>query len=485
MSDYTIIQLAKLEKYKTEFIDYMESVIVMAKGFKKEIESKFDSLTPEEQERNREEYLRRLKFFDTKIAKLEAILSSYRRIISSIKGLSRRTEESIRVHTAINVVKEQFSDKNIPREIKKAYNSDVQKKAQESYGLEGIYSDIERLRALLKEQGLEKDYVGNKTITNLVTTLERIAEEINRTHSVDDKLKVSIEPKASITTEEKMRILDEYERRVKLGEMNRIQTLNTRVLFAGPKFTPSRVMITGEKSRAALVRISTIEKQIEAVNTAIGIIAKGRGYMGFDNTYLLLTTLRYTLEESLRKQIAGFKDDELDLISSAIGKTDSRIVEYAEMYADLETVLKNDPNNLDKIAMLRVRLLQYSDSKKMTSEEIYEAIKIARNINKDREAAKGNIHFKIDLDRQISQGLSKHSTLEDKVLSKLKAQGVIREDATVYSLTAKERLILDKQMRLEEEVENALEKFRVQKLAFDRSAVVYRQGKFYRKPNKR
>ena len=40
-------------------------------------------------------------------------------------------------------------------------------------------------------------------------------------------------------------------------------------------------------------------------------------------------------------------------------------------------------------------------------------------------------------------------------------------------------------MRLEEEVENALEKFRVQKLAFDRSAVVYRQGKFYRKPNKR
>ena len=484
MSDYTIMQLAKLEKYKKEFLDYLNSTILMANGFKHEVETKYDSLTPKEKELYKTEYLRRIKFFEDKVHNLESIITYFKKVTIGIKKISRFTEEAIRVHTAVEVVKEQFDDSKVPSMIKKAYNDDREKRSNDTYDLESVIAGIGRLSMLLKEEGLLDVYIGNKTMSSLVDSLETLVLEVYRTHSVDKKYKESIVPTASISTEERIQLLDEYNRRVRTGEMNTINVINSRTLFTRSNYSPSRVMITGEKSRAALVRISTLEKQIEAVDKAISIMATDRHYLGFENTYMVLSVLKYALETSLQNQLTNYSDDEIKLIGDAIGKDKHILLTYAEMYAELEMLLKNDPQNVDKISMMRVRLLQYAENKKMSSSDISEAIKLGRQINKDREVTDQHVRFRIDLDKKIMEEVTSKSSLEERVLFKLKEQGVLRRDATIQNLTGRERVILDKQLRLEEEAKDALEKFRLQKLSYDKRTTTYRQHKFSRKKDR-
>ncbi len=480
MSDYTKQQVDKLLGYQTEFGNYIQSIIDFGTTFKQNEVTKFNKLSPEEQELKRPSYETSIAFYDNRLRIMNEVLEHFNRIIENIKSISLDTEYAIKVHTAINVVKDQFpieEGKETPSQIKEAYNADVAKRDGNQVELDSLVSDIAKFVALLEKNGLLYAKVGKTTILGIVEALQNIALEMSRTHSVDDKLKEEITPKASLSTQEDMRTLEEYDKKIADGDMVHISKVAPKIVFVRSRFTPTRVMITGAKTRAALEGISSLEKQIDAIDRALAIINNSASYR---NTYMLLIALRSKLESRLNREKSNFDQKELGVISEALGKTDhDDVIEaYAEMYAELQATIEDTPDKADKIIKLRSKLDQFANNEQMSSEDILSAITLGRKYNDERKKASqaaDPIMIRLTYRDKVMESL--RDTLEQKVLDELKQKGLIRPEATIEDLSNQERILFDRHLRLEEATTDALKKFRGAKAVYDRISTMHRQSR--------
>ena len=418
--------------------------------------------------------------YDNRLRIMSEVLEHFNRIIDNIKSISRSTEYAIKVHTAVNVVKDQFpieEGKTTPLQIKEAYNADIASKSDDQIELDSLVSDIANFVALLEKNGLLYAKVGKTTILGMVGTLQNIALEMSRTHSVDEKLKEEITPQPSLTTQEKMRTLEEYDKKIADGDMVQISRVSPRAVFARSKFNPVRVMITGEKTKKALESISSLEKQIEAIDRALAIINNGSSYR---NTYMLLIALRVKLEGRLKEEKSNFSQKELGIISEALGKTsrDDLIEAYAEVYAELQATMEETPDKADRIIVLRSKLDQFANSKEMSSEDILTAITLGRRYNSERKQSQevaDPLQIRINFRNEVEENL--RTSLEEKVLADLKRKGFINPDATLGDLNNQERAMFNRYLRIEEATNDALRKFRDAKMVYDRAATMHRQSR--------
>ncbi len=460
MSDYTNEQLERLRQYQEEFEQCIHNLLLACDNARNLSRDRYKKLSVKEQESTKDLFEQREKYYEKRSDHLRSIYRQFRRIMNEIKSLASYTEDAIRIRTAVDVVKEQFHyEDNTPSTIKNAYKKDLRNK--DSMDLDEIIDDIYELLDMLHRDELLNARVGKNTIYGMVQSLESITLELYRTHSIDRQLKEDLAPKASIVTEGKIQTLDEYDEKVKSGDMALIQMLNSRVFFSRKGFKPSYVIVTGKKARESLEQMRSKEKQIEAIQKALHIISDSHSSGQYKNTYRMLSLLRFRLEDSLKRELNDFHSVEYDVIDTALGVDEKErlIIEYAKIYAELELTLKTSPNSVDKITSLRSKLLQFVEDNHMSKEDVYKAIR------------KGRLFQKGALPEQKKEEIDFN---EERAFQILKKKGRIPEDTTLDSLTSSQREELIRKVLLEEELERAYQRFTEKKM---RSSDTYKKEK--------
>ena len=453
---------------------------------KKETTSGFYHLSYDEQRREKLHYIKIMNSYENQVQSIEKILYRFYSLVQSINHLSTVMDSITRVRTALEVITEQFTDDFDYLEDKEslmgAFSDDISNIVIDD--LNRIRSNILHFITVLDQQGFSNSSVGAKSLYEYLGELDELTVGLVDFNRIDQSLMQDLEPSVSLETEERAKLLELYDTKVETGEMSRIQKVDSRVFIAKLGLKPSRVVVTGETVRKSLEKIGMAEKQLDSIDSGMMVI-RDNSISQFRNTYLLLQKFKSKMQLELSKARREFPKGDYELIQNVIGENSREEVmdTYAMIYAELEFVMKNYPDSLERIQLLRTKLYQLLFEKEMTKEEIAQATKMGRVIefrhqvanNQERLKAQSELRDLI-IDRlktEFPNGIVSQAVVdseiayymstvflskEERALQSLKRHGYIDSSVSLDSLSENQRKALEIQMVLDEPIVSLISK---------------------------
>ena len=377
--------------------------------------------------------------YNNQLQELENTRNAFFNIESKIDELKNKLNEHSKIHKLMEEIKSNLTNDN---EVNSALNK-MFKVYDEEYG--SIYTKyfneykevLENAKNVASKNRYINEHVDDSNSPTLKMLIDRMEKFYVSLFSLGTRLEEKTEDRLMTDSEEKLNVIEEYEKEVKQGHIFPL----TKEVSTSSFFRRNKIRnIDIDTGKTVLLNIIKIELRIKNMNEILKIMKMRQN--DYSKTYAMILAQLDKEQKLLKIAKEKFEKSDFNLIEMAIKNQEKKEGKYsamqkcAEIYAKIESLLDKHPQDKNQIAFLQSQFEQFAKEGNLSENDV----RIAQLNGKELYSEKrhSEVYEKAEIraekwkkDKELEEQIKKEEGLREEVIKEMAGQGWRHEGPTI------------------------------------------------------